>query len=260
MDVACQTVHAVKLGERTLSALRRLAAVALFAPVLALLLAVPGAVIAADTDLAGIDVSHWQGQITWAGVAADGVSFAFAKASEGRVYRDDQYARNKERAAANGVAFGAYHFANPDKTKNDAVLEARNFVAAAGLGESNLIPVLDLEQHGGFGQRRLTSWVRAWLTEVEARTGVKPMIYVSPSFWRDRMGDSQWFARNGYRLWIAHWHVPQPRVPANNWAGRGWTVWQYDNCGHVGGIDGCVDLDRLNGTDIDALRIANNGG
>jgi GH25 family lysozyme M1 (1,4-beta-N-acetylmuramidase) len=73
------------------------------------------------------------------------------------------------------------------------------------------------------------------------------------------MGNSRWFANNGYALWIAHWHVAQPRVPASNWAGHGWTIWQYDNCGSVAGIDGCVDLDRLNGTDIDALRIPPSG-
>jgi lysozyme len=217
-------------------------------------LAVPSPAIAAQ-DLAGIDVSHWQGQIGWNHVAADGVSFAIAKATEGRIYQDDQYARNKERAEANGVAFTAYHFASPDRTANDANLEADNFVDTANLGPGNLRPVLDLEKHGGLGARKLRKWVKAWLARVEQRLGVKPIIYTSPSFWHDRMGNSQWFADHGYALWIAHWHVATPRVPAKNWGGQGWTIWQYDNCGSVEGIGGCVDLDRLNGTDLDALRI-----
>jgi lysozyme len=238
--------------------LRRLAAPAVGLVALALLpLAQPAA---AAEDLAGIDVSTYQGTITWADVAADGVDFAYAKATEGRLYADDQYARNKERAEANGVAFGAYHFANPDNAANDAVLEADNFVDVADLGPSNLIPVLDLEKHGGFGPKKLRRWVKAWLFEVESRTGVKAMIYTSPSFWHDRMGNPTWFSDHGYRLWIAHWHVAKPRVPARNWAGRGWTLWQYDDCGTVAGIDGCVDLDRFKGTDIDVLRMANNGG
>lgn len=227
----------------------------------ALALSLPAAprVAAADTDLTGIDVSHWQGQIRWVDVVADGVDFAIAKATEGRDAQDDQYARNKERAEALGLPFGAYHYANPDRTANDALLEADNFVDTAALNGNNLLPVLDLEEHGGFGPRRLRRWVKTWLAEVEARTGVKPIIYTSPSFWHDRMGNSRWFAKNGYRLWIAHWHVVKPRVPARNWAGRGWTLWQYDNCGHVAGIDGCVDLDRFKGTDIDALRIDGGG-
>jgi lysozyme len=217
-------------------------------------LAEPPPADAAD-PVAGIDVSHWQGQVTWADVAADGVDFAIAKATEGRVYQDGQYARNKERAEAFGIAFTAYHFASPDSSANDAVIAADNFVDFAHLGPGNLRPVLDLEKNGGLGVRKLRKWVKAWLTQVEARVGVKPIIYVSPSFWHDKMGNSRWFADNGYALWIAHWHVVAPRVPAQNWGGRGWTIWQYDNCGSVAGIAGCVDLDRLNGTDLDALRI-----
>jgi lysozyme len=233
-------------------------------PVLAAVLAcvvlsgVPGAgrpVHAADGDLAGIDVSRWQGVIRWADVVTDGVDFAIAKATEGRLSRDGQYARNKERAAAFGLPFTAYHYAHPDKTANDAVLEAHNFVDTADLGPGNLRPVLDLEDAGGMGPRRLKRWVKAWLAAVETRVGAKPIIYTSPSFWHDKMGNSRWFADNGYALWIAHWHVVAPRVPARNWAGHGWTIWQYDDCGSVAGIEGCVDLDRLNRTDIGALRI-----
>jgi len=245
-------------GTRARVAPRRSVAAALLLAALGIVpLAAPA--IAAD-PIKGIDVSHWQGHITWADVAADGIDFAFAKATEGRLYQDDEYARNKERAEANGVAFGAYHFANPDKTANDAIIEADNFVDTANLGPNNLIPVLDLEQHGGFGPKKLRQWAKAWLARVEARTGVKAMIYTSPSFWKDRMGNPTWFSDHGFRLWIAHWHVDSPRVPARNWDGRGWTVWQYDNCGSVAGIEGCVDLDRFRGSNLATLLIANNGG
>ncbi|MEP7379537.1 MAG: glycoside hydrolase family 25 protein [Chloroflexota bacterium] len=247
------------MGETNRAAPRRRAALWMLAVLagFALAASVPGAqpAAAADDDLAGIDVSHWQGTIRWAEVVADGVDFAIAKATEGRLYQDDQYARNKEKADGLGLPFTAYHFASPDKTANDAVLEAHNFVDTANLGPGNLRPVLDLEKNGGLGVRKLRNWVKAWLAEVEARVGAKPIIYTSPSFWHDKMGNSRWFANNGYALWVAHWHVAKPRVPANNWAGHGWTIWQYDNCGSVAGIAGCVDRDRLNGTDIDALRI-----
>jgi lysozyme len=211
--------------------------------------------VAAGDDLTGIDVSHFQGDVRWSDVVNDGVGFAIAKATEGRLYQDDEYARNKERAEALGLPFTAYHVASPDTTANDALLEADNFVDTADLVPGNLRPALDLEKTGGLGSKKLRAWVKAWLAEVEARLGVKPIIYTSPSFWHDKMSNSRWFANNGYALWIAHWHVAAPRVPARNWAGQGWTIWQYDDCGSVAGIDGCVDLDRLNGTDIDALRI-----
>jgi len=47
-------------------------------------------------------------------------------------------------------------------------------------------------------------------------------------------------------------------VPAGNWAGHGWTLWQYDSCGSVNGVEGCVDRDRYNGTGLAPLRIKNN--
>ncbi|MEP7360659.1 MAG: GH25 family lysozyme [Chloroflexota bacterium] len=249
----------MNLGEMPRATPRRLAAPVLLAIVagFALSAVLPAAQRASATDLglSGIDVSHYQGTIRWGGVVADGVAFAIAKATEGRLYQDGQYARNKEKAEELGLPFTAYHFASPDTTANDAVLEADNFVDTADLGPGNLRPVLDLEKNGGLGVKKLRNWVKAWLAEVAARVGAKPIIYASPSFWHDKMGNSRWFANHGYALWVAHWHVATPRVPAANWAGHGWTIWQYDNCGHVAGIDGCVDLDRLNGSDIDALRI-----
>ena len=73
------------------------------------------------------------------------------------------------------------------------------------------------------------------------------------------MGRTAWFANNGYRLWVAHWTTADsPRMPAANWGGHGWTIWQYSSRGSVDGINGFVDLDRYAGTDLGALRIKNN--
>ena len=189
--------------------------------------------------LTGIDVSHWQGAIDWSKVKAAGVKFAFAKATEGRKTVDARYQTNRDRAEAAGLAIGAYHFARPDHTTNDAVREADWFVDHAGLRGRNLLPVLDLEVTGGLGRKALTTWVRAWLGRVQGRLGVKPVIYTYPYFWIDYMGNTTWFAANGYRmLWIAHYDVNSPKVPASNWDGAGWTMWQLSDCGHVSGIDG----------------------
>lgn len=206
-------------------------------------------------NLAGVDVSHWQGRINWRSAQSAGVTFVFAKATEGRTFVDGQYARNRARADALGIHFSAYHFARPDRTAGDAVREADHFVRTAALAGRHLLPVLDLEVTGGLGPRALARWARAWLERVHARLGVKPMIYTSPSFWRDELGNTTWFANNGYRLWIAHWRADQPRVPAANWGGQGWTFWQLTDCARVSGISGCVDGDLHRGTDIERLTI-----
>ena len=212
----------------------------------------------ATVPLEGIDVSNWQGTIDWTKVRAAGKQFAIIKATEGTTFIDPYYAANHANARAAGVWTTAYHFAQPTAVTgtanpdlNDAVAEANHFVAVAKLQSGDLIPALDLEVTGGLGPTALVAWVNAWLVQVTARLGVRPMIYVSPSFWSNRMANTAWFALNGYRiLWIAHWGVTSPTVPAGNWGGHGWTFWQYSNCGTVPGISGCVDLDRYNGTDL----------
>jgi GH25 family lysozyme M1 (1,4-beta-N-acetylmuramidase) len=204
--------------------------------------------------LEGIDVSHWQGTIDWPKVAAAGKKFVIMKATEGTGFVDWKYATNHAGARAAGIRTTAYDFASPDATANEAVAEANHFVDVAALMDGDLVPALDLEATGGLGTAALRNWVASWLAQVTARIGIKPMIYVSPAFWVKYMGDTTWFATSGYRiLWIAHWGVSKPTVPAQNWDGYGWTFWQYSNCGSVPGIGGCVDLDRYNGTNLEPV-------
>ena len=63
----------------------------------------------------GVDVSHWQGTISWPDVAAAGKRFAFMKASGASEYVEpDVRRRTAPRPNANGLKVGAYHFAKPD--------------------------------------------------------------------------------------------------------------------------------------------------
>jgi lysozyme len=235
------------------------AASALVLAVLAFALTVPTrpASAAPPGTLRGIDVSHWNDVIRWSKVAASGVRFAIMKATEGTSYTDPTYSQNVAGASAAGIAVGAYHFAQPSTKAGDAAAEADHFVKVARNAAGDVLPALDIERTNGLSTSELQAWVRGWLAEVEAKLGVKAMIYTSPGFWRYSMGDTQWFADNGYAtLWVAHWGVSSPTVPANDWGGRGWTFWQWTDCWHVDGISGCVDGDRYNGTDLAGGEIA----
>ena len=205
----------------------------------------------------GIDVSHWQGSIDWAQVAAAGKRFAIAKATDGQEYVDPTYTTNKAGAELNGIVFGAYHFARPDRTANDAVLEADHFADNAALGPGNLIPVLDIEKNEqNMSQAKITAWILDWLDRVTERLGVRPMVYTSPNGWLVRTGDTTAVANAGYTvLWVAHWGVAQPTVPADGWGGNGWTFWQYTSKGSVPGIVGNVDLDWYETSDFGPVTI-----
>ncbi|MGA9161657.1 MAG: GH25 family lysozyme, partial [Actinomycetota bacterium] len=206
--------------------------------------------------LPGIDVSHHQGLIDWSQVGGSGTRFAIAKATEGRTFIDPNYAFNKANAEASGLVFGGYHFARPDDTPSDAVLEADHFVDVAQLEPGNLIPVLDIETTGGLSQAQVTQWILTWLGRVTQRLGVRPMVYTSPRGWETRTGDTTAVVDAGYTvLWVAHWGVSTPTVPAGDWGGNGWTFWQYGNCGTIPGIDGCVDVDWYETASFDPVTI-----
>src|SRR3569833_2723999 len=65
-------------------------------------------------SLLGIDVSSYQGYITWSSVYGDGVRFAIAKATEGTSWTDADFAGNMSRGKTQGLKMGAYHFCHPE--------------------------------------------------------------------------------------------------------------------------------------------------
>ncbi|MFM7717921.1 MAG: glycoside hydrolase family 25 protein [Actinomycetota bacterium] len=219
-----------------------------------LCLGMPG-VARAQGYLQGIDVSRWQGQISWGQVAGAGIRFVFAKATDGRDLADPYFTQNRSGAIGAGIRFGAYHYARPDGSAGDAVAEARFFTSVAQISAGNLPPVLDFEEDGGLGPEALTNWVLDFLAEVRRITGVRALVYTSPNGWKARVADTTRVADAGYDLWLAHWTEETPLLPANNWGGRGWEVWQYSDCGRIAGISTCVDLDRFNGTNLNAITI-----
>jgi GH25 family lysozyme M1 (1,4-beta-N-acetylmuramidase) len=207
------------------------------------------------TTTPGFDVSHWQGTIDWTKVGGTERRFVFLKATDDTDYVDPTFATNRAGAHANGLAVGAYHFARPDPSSGDAVHEARHFAAVADPRPGELLPVLDIETKHHLDQDELTRWALRWTAEVRERTGVTPLVYTSPSGWMERFGDTKRLARAGSSLWVAHWGVSDPLVPADDWDGHGWVVWQHSSTGHVAGVKGDVDLDRLAGADLGVITI-----
>src|SRR5436190_22861589 len=61
----------------------------------------------------GVDVSTFQGSINWSSVKAAGITFAWAKATEGATINDSTFTGNQNNGKVAGVNMGAYHFARP---------------------------------------------------------------------------------------------------------------------------------------------------
>src|SRR5689334_7880796 len=100
----------------------------------------------------GTDVSGYQPSINWTNVKNAGVSFAWAKATEGSGFTSGSFVTQETYARQAGIYIGAYHFArpniNPNLTgTNSADTEAQYFWSVAHnyvqYGGSYLVPMLD---------------------------------------------------------------------------------------------------------------------
>jgi GH25 family lysozyme M1 (1,4-beta-N-acetylmuramidase) len=224
-------------------------------------LALSAAPAGAGTRAAGIDVSRFQKAIDWPSVAGSGIKFAFVQASRGsgsdctvkpaQCGADPYFSANRIAAKSAGIRVGAYHRAfatgsTVEAARADAVAESEVFLLQVGsLQTGELVPVLDVETpFTGMTQTTLRTWIRVFVKRVKRRLGRKPMIYTNASSWA-ATGNTLEFAKAKYPLWIAEYGVSRPTVPAHNWARHGYSVWQFTSSGHVPGISGNVDMDRL---------------
>ncbi len=207
----------------------------------------------------GVDVSSFQGQPNWTSVRNSGITFAWAKATEGVSITDADFVYNENNGKAAGVDMGAYDFAHPNA--NTPLAEVNHFWAVAGpyvkSDGRTLMPMLDFEVFSGVtGASSYADWANQWCTDVKSDAAgqgvtVKPIVYVSAcSACNFNSSVSAWFA------WIANYNGQnaQTGTPWNTctscevWGAGVWNVWQYSSTGAVSGISGNVDLDVFNGT------------
>ena len=181
----------------------------------------------------GIDVSHHQGAIDWPALPAQGVDFAYIKASEGGDPRDTRFAENWRASRAAGIRRGAYHFFTLCRPGAD---QAANFIAAVPAEPDALPPAVDLEYMGNCAGRRPTveafhAELAIFLAAVEARYGRPALLYLTEEF-----DGAYRVSASVYRpLWLRSL-VFEPRFGA-----RPWTLWQVSNFRRLNGIAGPVD-------------------
>ncbi|HBU81778.1 MAG TPA: hypothetical protein DEF35_09080 [Paenibacillus sp.] len=195
-------------------------------------------------NVQGIDVSRYQGTIDWVKVKASGMTFVFIKATEGQTYTDPNFVSNVKGALSAGMLVGTYHFLKATKeavAKAEAAHYAKSLEAVGGAKALQLPPVMDYENNpNGISKAQINIVAKAFLTELERLTGVKPIIYTGNSF----AGNFD-TSLSGYDLWIARYS--NTKVPDDQPAWKNWTIWQYSDAGKVPGITGNVDLNEFNG-------------
>jgi lysozyme len=239
----------------------------------------------------GTDISRWQhpnGQpIDFNKMYAAGARYVFIKASDGDAIEGSGlghgnaapwFATDRAAAQAAGILTGFYHFAQLPSS-NDATVITRSarlqadlaisrLARVGGYGPMDLPYVFDLEvAPSGVNKTSITLFSRIWLEELYKRTGVRPIVYASPSYLQDKVNrDAFW---RQYPLWIAHYMSDSAvltRTPGSKvgggcfftpWTttscGLNWTFWQYTSDGPAQkyGIpsgQSRLDLNLFNGT------------
>jgi lysozyme len=180
----------------------------------------------------GIDLSRHQSKVNWDAVAAEGIHFAFVKATEGRRYSDTFYCRNWSEMKRVGIKRGAYHFFRPSIDPKE---QADNFIAAVDMQYGDLPPVVDVEMDDDMPREEVSKQLKTWLYLVELKYSIRPIIYTHYKFYNKFIAGEF----DKYPIWIAKYGSSE--APRLGGAAR-WWFWQYGNKGKVKGIDGYVDL------------------
>jgi GH25 family lysozyme M1 (1,4-beta-N-acetylmuramidase) len=201
-----------------------------------------GVTTAGVTGVAGVDVSHWQGNTDWAYWWRNGRRFAYVKATEGTTYRDPSFSYQYSGSYNVGMIRGSYHFATPNTSSGAA---QANFFVAHGGGWSRdgrtLPGVLDIEYNPygatcyGLSKTAMVNWVRDFARTYKAKTGRDAVIYTSLSWWSSCTGNSAAFNQTN-PLWIPRYSTSPGTLPG------GWgfhTFWQH--------TDSPLDQDVFNG-------------
>jgi lysozyme len=203
------------------------------------------------TTLTGVDVSTHNEDVDWAKVKSAGKSFSFARTSDGLTGIDDKFASNWPAMKRAGLVRGAYQFF---RARHHGVEQAqvmlKQLADAGGLQKGDLPPVLDLETADKQTAANVVARAKEWLAYVESQIGVKPILYTG-----NNMSNIIGTNFKDYVLWVPHYQVECPRIPAG-WTN--WTFWQDAEDGKVAGISGKgVDTDFFQGraSDLAALTM-----
>jgi lysozyme len=171
----------------------------------------------ADALTYGQDVSSYQPYHDW---NASPAKFGIVKATEGLDFRDKAFARHWRHLAKKGIVRGAYHFGHP---ADNPIAEANFFLSVVNAqpAKPGDLLVLDLETTDGRSVSEVNAWAKTWLARVQAKTGVKPMVYSSWNF-----ANTYGAGLAQYPLWVAFYSGGIVTPPAD-W--KSWTIHQYSD-------------------------------
>lgn len=149
----------------------------------------------------GIDVSVYQGNIDWAKIKNQGISFTFIRLGHGDHKLDTYYSTNMKQANAQGIKTGVYFYSTattPEEARSDA-----QWVIDMLQGYNVSYPVaVDMEDNSqtSLGKDTLTAITKEFCDEIAA-AGYTPMVYCNENWAKNYIdltkleGVYRWIAR-----------------------------------------------------------------
>jgi hypothetical protein len=208
----------------------------------------------------GVDVSHYQGTIDWAKVAATSYDFALARMIVGRNTLDLRGAANLRGMLGRVPVPGAYGVVGTSEPVTDGAKRLVDEMAATGADPASTLVMLDAEDFAD-GTHPTVRQVDAYARQLHALIGRWPVAYV-PSWWMSKHGYSVAGLDLARCPWAPSHYLPAPWTEAKLEANRptslhgfGSLAWlQYTSSGTVQGIAGNVDLNCFYGSLADLRR------
>ena len=191
------------------------------------------------TNIKGIDVSSYQGNIDWKKVAADGVKFVILRGTLKNGTMDTTFEKNYKGATENGLDVAVYHFSYA-LNSNTAINDAINLVNKLN---GKKIPIwLDLEwsTQGKLGKAKISEIAVAFVQACK-NLGYECHIY-SNLDWYKNYYEPTILASIGCKFWIARYGANNGKYEEKYKPNVGEYIWQYTSKGSVNGISGNVDM------------------
>jgi len=204
------------------------------------------------SEVAGIDISHWNGDILWKEVNRESIYFVYMKATEGTDYVDPSFAANWTGARNTSLRRGAYHYFLPGLSDARQILQAQNFInTIKPLQKGDLRPMLDVEDDPQTTVEQFQRRLSIVINEIEVSLKVRPIIYTTSELYKKYLSTSEKF--RAYDMWIAQYARVRPELCD----GKTVYIWQFTDKAKIRGVSKPVDMDILytRVADLDKLII-----
>lgn len=214
--------------------------------------------VSAATREEGVDVSNYQGSSSsyFKTLKNNGAKFVIVKVGgsgggEGYHYQNPSASMQLANAKANGMAVGAYFWAQCGSSSSEALRMAKLAVADAKRAGLKTGSVIAMDYEAGAYASQKTANTKAVITFMDyiKKAGYKPLFYSGASFARSNVDTSKLIKKYGkYALWIASYKTLGAQYSPDYGyfpSMEGIGIWQYADRWKNFNVDGNVQFAKI---------------